>query len=73
MSDRHKKRKDFHADGSLKAEGWVKAGKLHGLWKWYRRNGVIMRSGRFRGGKQVGEWVTYDSSGKKYKVTHFGN
>jgi antitoxin component YwqK of YwqJK toxin-antitoxin module len=28
-----------------------------------------MRSGYFEDGKQVGEWTTYDASGKIVKVT----
>jgi antitoxin component YwqK of YwqJK toxin-antitoxin module len=28
-----------------------------------------MRSGYFENGKQVGEWTTYDTSGKPFKVT----
>jgi antitoxin component YwqK of YwqJK toxin-antitoxin module len=40
-----------------------------GYWEWFRKTGVIMRSGYFDKGKQVGEWTTYDSKGKVYKVT----
>jgi antitoxin component YwqK of YwqJK toxin-antitoxin module len=40
-----------------------------GYWEWYRKTGVIMRSGYFDKGKQVGEWITYDAKGKVYKVT----
>ena len=41
----------------------------HGYFEWYRKDGVIMRSGYFDNGKQVGEWTTYDKKGKVYKVT----
>lgn len=40
-----------------------------GYWEWFRKTGVIMRSGYFDKGKQVGEWTTYDAKGKVYKVT----
>lgn len=33
--------------------------------------GTKMRSGHFKNGKQVGEWITYDKKGKKLKVTSF--
>jgi antitoxin component YwqK of YwqJK toxin-antitoxin module len=33
--------------------------------------GRKMRSGHFAGGKQVGEWTTYDAKGKVVKVTKF--
>lgn len=68
---RLEKRRDLYADGSLKAIGSIKGGKLHGHWKWYRENGVIMRSGYFDHGVQVGRWVTYDQAGNEYKVTEF--
>jgi len=42
---------------------------MHGSWKWFRKNGVLMRSGNFKEGKKVGKWVTYDAKGKIYKVT----
>ena len=41
-----------------------------GHWKWYRKDGSLMRSGSFEGGKQVGKWTTYDKHGAVYKVTH---
>ena len=28
-----------------------------------------LRSGHFEDGEQVGEWITYDRDGQKYKVT----
>ena len=43
--------------------------QMHGYWEWFRKDGVIMRSGHFDNGKQVGAWTTYDKSGKVYKVT----
>lgn len=43
---------------------------LTGKWEWYRTDGIVMRSGHFENGEQVGEWITYDKQGKKYNVTH---
>lgn len=60
---------EFYGNGFLKAIGVKKAGQLHGYWEWYRKDGTIMRSGNFKNGQNVGEWITYDSSGKVYKVT----
>ncbi len=66
----------YHNDGSIWAKGFMKADKMEGYWEWYRKPsspkskvGTKMRSGSFVGGKQVGEWVTYDKLGKVYKVT----
>ena len=60
---------EFYGNGFLKAKGAKKAGQLHGYWEWFRKDGTIMRSGNFKNGQNVGEWITYDSSGKVYKVT----
>jgi antitoxin component YwqK of YwqJK toxin-antitoxin module len=51
----------------------MKADKLHGAWKWFRKDGVIMRSGSFKNGQQIGVWITYDQNGKPYKKTNFGS
>ncbi|MCV2232842.1 hypothetical protein [Paracholeplasma manati] len=40
-----------------------------GYWEWYRTDGTIKRSGYFSNGQMVGEWITYDSQGKPYKIT----
>lgn len=58
-----------HADGSVWARGRMLAGKPHGFWVWFRKNGVRMRSGYFEKGKQTGTWTTYDRKGKAFKVT----
>jgi antitoxin component YwqK of YwqJK toxin-antitoxin module len=60
---------EFYGNGFLKAKGAMKASELHGYWEWFRKDGTIMRSGNFKNGQNVGEWITYDSSGKVYKVT----
>ena len=64
-----KERIDRHKDGSIKARGNTVGGELTGYWEWFRKDGTKMRSGYFENGKQVGEWTTYDASGKPFKVT----
>jgi antitoxin component YwqK of YwqJK toxin-antitoxin module len=64
-----KERIDRHKDGSIKARGNTADGELTGYWEWFRKDGTRMRSGYFENGKQVGEWTTYDASGKPFKVT----
>jgi hypothetical protein len=59
----------FHKDGSVWAKGQTLDGETHGYWEWFRKDGVIMRSGSFDRGVQVGEWTTYNSAGKPHKVT----
>jgi uncharacterized protein YdhG (YjbR/CyaY superfamily) len=63
--------REFYDNGFVKATGRVKGGQLHDAWRWFRRDGTIMRSGSFRDGVRVGEWVTYDSLGEPHKVTRF--
>lgn len=59
----------YHNDGSVRAKGQLIDGQMHGYWEWFRTNGIILRSGHFDSGKQVGEWITYDKAGKVYKIT----
>ena len=59
----------YHKDGSIWAKGKMFGDQPHGYWEWFRKDGVIMRSGYFDKGKQTGEWTTYDKEGKVYKVT----
>lgn len=60
----------YHADGQSRwSKGKIVAGQPDGYWEWYRKDGTLKRSGYFRMGEVVGEWITYDQSGKVYKVT----
>jgi antitoxin component YwqK of YwqJK toxin-antitoxin module len=60
---------DYHKNGSVKAKGQVIDDVLTGYWEWFRKDGTKMRSGSFENGKQVGEWTTYDATGRVVKVT----
>lgn len=62
-------RLEFYGDGSIKAEGGMKAGALHGAWSWYRQDGTLMRTGRFRHGEAIGVWTTYDRDGSVVRHT----
>jgi antitoxin component YwqK of YwqJK toxin-antitoxin module len=59
-----------HNDGSLWARGTTIDGQPDGYFEWFRKDGTRLRSGYFRRGEQVGEWVTYDRKGNVVKVTH---
>lgn len=65
------KRRDYYGDGTLKAEGGWKNGRLHGKWRWYRQDGSLMRSGSFKAGAQVGTWQTWARDGRLVKTTKF--
>lgn len=46
---------------------------MHGAWKFFRKDGSLMRTGEFKLGEQVGIWKTYDRSGNSVKETNFGS
>jgi antitoxin component YwqK of YwqJK toxin-antitoxin module len=63
----------YHANGKT----WWSKGRIVddtpvGYWEWYRLDGTLKRSGHFDMGEPVGEWITYDKSGERYKVTNRG-
>ena len=45
---------------------------MHGAWEFFRRDGSLMRSGRFAHGEQTGTWTTYDRAGHPHRVTDLG-
>jgi antitoxin component YwqK of YwqJK toxin-antitoxin module len=59
----------LHKDGSLWARGFMRGEAMHGAWEWFRKDGSKMRSGTLDNGVQVGEWTTYDKTGRTVKVT----
>jgi antitoxin component YwqK of YwqJK toxin-antitoxin module len=60
---------EYHKDGSVWAKGQMANGVPNGCWEWFRVDGTKMRSGYFQNGEQVGQWTTYDKTGRVYKVT----
>ena len=62
---------DRYDNGKVRFRGANLDGKMHGPWKFFRRDGSLMRSGRFDRGTQVGVWRTYDRDGKVVKETKF--
>jgi antitoxin component YwqK of YwqJK toxin-antitoxin module len=60
----------YHANGKTQwSKGKIVDGQTDGYWEWYRPDGTLKRSGYFSMGEPVGEWTTYGSDGKVYKVT----
>jgi antitoxin component YwqK of YwqJK toxin-antitoxin module len=63
----------YHANGVTKwSKGRIVDDQPDGYWEWYRLDGTLKRSGYFKMGEPVGEWVTYDAQGSVYKVTNRG-
>ena len=62
---------DHYDNGKVRFRGANLEGKMHGPWKFFRRDGTPMRSGSFDRGVQVGVWRTYDRTGRVVKETDF--
>ncbi len=61
----------YHANGkTIWSKGKMAGDQPEGYWEWYRADGTIKRSGYFEMGEPVGEWITYDGKGEKYKITN---
>jgi antitoxin component YwqK of YwqJK toxin-antitoxin module len=64
----------YHANGTaVWSKGKMVNDQPGGYWEWYRPDGTIKRSGYFIKGEPVGEWITYDNKGAKYKTTQRKN
>lgn len=61
----------YYDDWGVRYRGFQLDGEMHGEWEFLRRDGSVMRSGRFEGGKQIGVWKTFDRQGKVVKETDF--
>jgi antitoxin component YwqK of YwqJK toxin-antitoxin module len=61
---------EYYKNGNIKGKGLLVDGIMEGYWEWFRKDGTRMRSGSFKAGDQVGEWITYDQRGQVYKVTN---
>lgn len=62
---------EYHKAGTIRAKGMMQDDSPSGYWEWFRLDGTKLRSGTFKNGKQTGEWITYDRTGKPYKKTIF--
>ena len=62
---------DTYDNGKPRFRGATLDGKMHGAWKFFRRDGSVMRSGSFDRGTQVGVWRTFDPAGAVVKETSF--
>jgi antitoxin component YwqK of YwqJK toxin-antitoxin module len=62
---------DHYANGQVRFRGANLDGEMHGPWKFYRKDGSLMRAGTFERGRQVGTWKTFDREGRVVKETDF--
>jgi antitoxin component YwqK of YwqJK toxin-antitoxin module len=57
--------------GAVRYRGFQLDGQMHGEWEFLRKDGSLMRAGRFERGEQVGIWRTFDRQGNVVKETDF--
>jgi antitoxin component YwqK of YwqJK toxin-antitoxin module len=70
-ADKPTKDTDYYDNGNVRYRGSRLDGEMHGKWEFFRKDGSLMRSGKFDRGKQTGTWRTFDRSGKVVKETSF--
>jgi antitoxin component YwqK of YwqJK toxin-antitoxin module len=61
----------FYADGTLKAEAFYQAGKLHGPWSFYNSQGIMLYRSWFIEGLKVGKSIAYYHDGSVYSITGY--
>jgi uncharacterized protein YdhG (YjbR/CyaY superfamily) len=61
----------YHDNGVIQSRGQYAAGKMHGRWEFFRRDGSLMRTGEFTRGAQSGVWRTWDARGRMVNETRF--
>jgi antitoxin component YwqK of YwqJK toxin-antitoxin module len=59
------------ANGFTESVGKMRNDQMHGSWQWFRKDGTLKRTGAFKNGVQVGEWITYDAAGQPYRTSSF--
>ncbi len=63
----------YYASGAIQSRGWHRDGEMHGDWKFFRKDGSVMRTGAFDRGRQIGVWRTFERSGRLVKETDFAS
>jgi antitoxin component YwqK of YwqJK toxin-antitoxin module len=61
----------YYDTGAVRYRGFQLNGEMHGAWQFFRKDGSMMRAGKFDGGQQVGIWRTFDRAGRLVKETDF--
>ena len=61
----------YYDNGDVRYRGFQLGGEPHGSWEFLRKDGSVMRAGKFDHGKQIGIWRTLDRGGRLVKETDF--
>lgn len=49
----------FYDNGFLKSKGKYRDGLMHGYWRFYRKDGSLMREGKLNKSEPEGNWITH--------------
>jgi antitoxin component YwqK of YwqJK toxin-antitoxin module len=61
----------FYPDGTIKAEAFYLAGKLHGPWSFFSPQGILLYRSWFIEGKRQGKVYAFYSDGTLYSITGY--
>jgi antitoxin component YwqK of YwqJK toxin-antitoxin module len=63
--------KEFNADNTLVAAGWMNNGLKVGYWKFYYVNGNIKEAGHYKLGQKDAYWFFYNENGTLLQEGHY--
>ncbi|WP_298353059.1 hypothetical protein [uncultured Dokdonia sp.] len=63
--------KEYHNNGTIKAEGWVMGEQKIKYWKFYHSNGELMSQGHYANNLKTDYWYFYNSQGKLVREGHY--
>lgn len=63
--------KEYHDNGTLKAEGWMMGSQKIKYWKFYHLNGSIASEGHYTNNQKSDYWHFYDEQGNLIKEGHY--
>lgn len=63
--------KQYHANGVIKAEGWIKDSQKTKYWRFYYKDGSIASEGHYKNDLKSEYWHYYNQEGKLIKEGHY--
>lgn len=63
--------KEYHANGNLKAEGWIMDSEKTSYWYYYHENGELASKGHYKGNQKTNYWYYYKKNGSLEREGHY--
>ncbi|WP_299216047.1 hypothetical protein [uncultured Dokdonia sp.] len=63
--------KEYHPNGTLKAEGWIISGEKANYWYQYYENGQLASKGHYKGNQKSKYWYYYTKNGSLKREGHY--